>query len=497
MRAEIALLSLVLASPAAAEAPLSAIDWLSDSLRAPPVAPGGAVAEDARPGEVTTTTLEDGTLPLAGLHDGAGLPDGLWDGAGARDIVTALDRLPERLPGRLDDLLVRLLTARAAPPVWGRLDAGDLMVARVDTLLARGHLSAAAALAAEGGDGTEGAAEMFRRRFDIALLTGDENDVCEELKDAPGLSPTWPARVFCLARNGDFDAAALTYGTAESLGMLAPGEDTLLAMFLDPELFADEDLGAPPRRPTPLEYRLWEAVGERQPTAGLPLAFAHADLSDRYGWKTRLEAAERLAAMGALSADRLFALYAENREAASGGLWDRVGAVADLRRALEAGDPDAVAETLPVAWDRMRARGLDRVFAEAFAVDLAGLPLTGEAGTAAVEVALLAPGPFRAPKADGGHDDLIALAGGGAGRDPQVAAALSGSGSGDGDRNGDRHGSGDAPGLTALRAMEDLAAGADGDAARLAKGLAALCAAGFADEARRVAVAVLLGPPAA
>ena len=491
MRTRAALLAGLLAGPALAGEPMSAIDWLSDSLRG---APGGAgsgagagVATDARPGAVTVTTLTDDGAPLAGTYGGTDLPRGLWDGAPAGEILRALGALPDELPGRLDDLVVEMLTARAGPPVWDGTDRAAFLVGRIDALLARGRLEAAGALAGMGGD----APEAFRRRFDIALLTGDETAVCQDLAKSPGLSPTWPARVFCLARNGDFDAAALTFGTAESLGMLSPGEDALLAMFLDPELFADEDLGAPPRRPSPLEFRLWEAVGERLPTQELPLAFAHADLSDRYGWKTRLDAAERLAAAGAIPAGTLFDLYAENREAASGGLWDRVAAVAEVRAALDAGDAGALASALPGAWDLMRGRGLGPAFAETFAPKVGKVPLDGEAGRAAIEMALLAPGPFRRPDAGGVHGALADLAAGltevSDEADARVVLALS----------GPPAKPAEAPGLAALRAMADVAAGSDGDMARLANGVRALREAGFGDWARRAAVAVLLGPPSA
>ncbi|AMY70029.1 hypothetical protein [Frigidibacter mobilis] len=158
--------------------------------------------------------------------------------------------------------------------------------------------------------------------------------------------PTFPARIFCLARGGDWNAAALTLSTGEALGHIDAETGTLLARFLDPEL-ADgaEDLPLP-ARPSPLVLRLMEAVGQPMPTTTLPLAFAQSDLRSNSGWKTRIEAGERLARTGAIGPNLLLGLYTERGPAASGGVWDRVAAVQALEAALAASDMDAVARAL-------------------------------------------------------------------------------------------------------------------------------------------------------
>jgi hypothetical protein len=56
----------------------------------------------------------------------------------------------------------------------------------------------------------------------VTLLTGTEHDACAILRSQPALAPTLPARVFCLARNGDWNAAVLTLNTARALGDVTP-----------------------------------------------------------------------------------------------------------------------------------------------------------------------------------------------------------------------------------------------------------------------------------
>ena len=132
-----------------------------------------------------------------------------------------------------------------------------------------------------------------------------------------------------------------------------------------------------------------EAIGQPMSTATLPVAFAQADLRSNAGWKTRLEAAERLTRTGAIGANRLLGLYTENEPSASGGIWARVDAVQRLDAALATGTPEAIAAALLRAWPEMVGAELEVPFAAIFADRLAKADLTGEAGTLAFRIGLL------------------------------------------------------------------------------------------------------------
>lgn len=338
--------------------PLSAIDWLSESLVSEEVSsttterpPAGSL-----PSAVTTRPLGPPKPETEGLVDAAdlGIPERLWAGSTAEDVAARLALVPDNLPPNARDLFRRVLISRQASPRQGD-DDNRLLIARVDVLLKLGALDEARLLL--GARAPEGP-ELFRRWFDISLLTGSEVEACRDLAEQPDLSPTYPARIYCLARNGDWHVAALTLGTAGSLGILTDAEDALLSVFLDPELF--DEIPPAPRRPSPLVFRLYEAAGERLPTATLPLAFAHADLDPILGWKTRLEASERLARVGVLGPGELFAVYGEERSAASGGIWERVSAIADLNADLD--NPAAI----DAAYRAMAAAHLGAVFADGY-----------------------------------------------------------------------------------------------------------------------------------
>ena len=118
-------------------------------------------------------------------------------------------------------------------------------------------------------------------------------------------------------------------------------------------------------------------------------AFAQADLRSNSGWKVRIEAGERLAAMGAIPPNRLLGLYTEQKAAASGGVWERVKAVQALEAALDAGTPGAIAAALPAAWAQMEALELEVPFAKLFGAKLAAAGLPGTEGALAFRIGLL------------------------------------------------------------------------------------------------------------
>ena len=401
---------------AAAEgAPLSAIDWLSDSISDPQdeVSPDTEVPLAVLPTDVTVMPLDAPVPDTVGLRDATdlGMDPGLWGRSAAVDLARALMELPDgaEAPPSVLRFLRDLLTTRFDPPIDAAID-DSFFLARIDRLLAMGHLDPAKALIDAAGP-TE--AERFRRAFDIALLTGTETEACRIVEDTPDLSPTYPTRIFCLARLGQWDVAALTLGNAEALGILTPEEDSLLLHFLDPELFEGNPLPEPPRVPTPLLFRLFEAVGERIPTDQLAVAFALADLDGTQGWKARLRATERLVAADVMGFDDLIAVFSERKPAASGGVWERVAAIQAVVPAIGGGKADRINSTLSAAWVAASQGGYAKPFAEWAVPQLSGAELRGPARHLAFEMALLAGNSEIALRFAGDSDEdrfLLALA---------------------------------------------------------------------------------------
>lgn len=393
-RSATALLCTILAGTTAqAEEPLSAIDWLSESVTSPIDAPPPpSILQGPAPvAPIEVSPLDAPSADAAGLLSPAttGLPRDLWGPATAGDASDAINAVPRDLSTPLTRLFISVLLAEAVAPAAKQGDDDSFLLARVDRLLELGALDRAAALLDRAGHESP---DRFRRSFDVALLRGEEQAACARMKSHPEVAPTYPARIFCLARNGDWQAAAVTLETANTLGILTPQQDLLLARFLDPEIQGDAALSPDRRTPTPLAFRMMEAVGEPMSSTDLPLAFAWADLRDTQGWKARLTAGERLARAGVLSPNQLIGLYLERRPSASGGVWDRAAAVQALDRAVNAGDVPAVADILRDADVAMREAGLRHVIAEQYGARLATMPFSGELERTALTLGLLSSG---------------------------------------------------------------------------------------------------------
>ncbi len=515
-----------------AQRPLSAIDWLSDSLSVPPPGPDGTdtgagtgagagtgtgghgghgghdgtgsthdagPARAALPAEVETSPIGAASPDGIGLLpvSVSGFSRNLWGQSRTADIVQRLrrQRATDMYPA-VRGLYYRLLLAELDPPADAGAQ-GRLLLARIDALLELGALQQARALLSLSGTANP---ELFRRAFDIALLLGTEDEQCAVLRNTPRLSPTFPARVFCLARGGDWQAASLSLETGRALGFIDDAEARLLERFLDPALAEDQPRLPPPETPSPLVFRLFEAIGEPMPTTGLPLAFAWADLDANTGWRARIEAAERLSRTGAVDANLLLGLYEKRKPAASGGVWERLRAVQALSQALDDYDARAVSDALVRAWALMKDAELEIPFANMFGHRLSAVSLTGAAADLAFEVGMLGPEYRHVARRFSPHDErqrfLVAVALGRLGdtalRDPFQEAIRKGFRAEgvpvrlqslvDSGRGGE----------ALLRALSLFTDGANGDLAKLTDAIAYLRAAGLDDTARRAAIEVVI-----
>ncbi|MFT5062600.1 MAG: hypothetical protein ACI9AX_002936, partial [Polaromonas sp.] len=113
-----------MAQTPATEAPLSAIDWLSNTVIEPRItAPfnGAPVAE-----EITTEAIDIAPLDTLAI-DGVGLlptrvtglPAAFWGPTSVRDLIPLLADQSTDMPGPARDLLFRILLAELNPPVDG------------------------------------------------------------------------------------------------------------------------------------------------------------------------------------------------------------------------------------------------------------------------------------------------------------------------------------------------------------------------------------------
>jgi hypothetical protein len=400
-----AVLPLAVSAQAQTAAPLSVIDWLDNpapqaqlprapirqQVAKPRARDEPAVAATGTAPVVITRPLNAQTPRNVGIVPMAvtGMQPDLWQGSDVETLLNQIRTLPDLELPAANALLFTVLLAEAAAP-RGDPDAQDMLTrARMDKLMQLGAVDPALALAEQAG--ASRSPVLFDAWMSLGLLVGTEDTSCEVLAGAPHLTQQTDTQIFCAARNGDWDTAALTFGTAQALKLLPRSKLALLDRFLNPDIFEDAAPLPVPRQMDPLTFRLFETIGEALPTGPLPRAYAVADLRDVAGWKSQLEAAERLTRAGALPDNRLLGLYTNRKPAASGRIWDRVRAVQRFDTALDTGSAQAIAKTLPDAWQHIRNGALEVSFASAFQERLAPAKLTGRAARIQQTIGLLSP----------------------------------------------------------------------------------------------------------
>jgi hypothetical protein len=419
---------------AVASEPRSAIPWLSESIRtdvpAPAPRPTEPTSSPTRGSEeITVTPLGTVRRDAVGLlpPEQTGLARDLWGPAAASRVESLIRDYPDEGVPAARAIFRKILLAETDPPQSATGD-GTLLVTRIDRLLEMGALEEARALIELAGPETP---ELFRRWFDIGLLIGAPEAPCDALRQNPTLSPTLPARVFCLARGGDWNAAEITLVVGEDVGSINADQQALLARFLDPEIFEGEPDPPVPDPLTPLDFLMREAVGMPRPPGALPLAFLYHDLVEHAPMRARIEAAERLVLSGGIAPQDLFEAYRAGTPPASGGIWERAALVQALDAALaEGADPRIAAASMIAAERALRTRGLDVAFAREYAPALADADWSGLEGPALdslIAILLLGGETPAAARLAGGTRDgftrtLLTLAG--AGGNPAPASDL-------------------------------------------------------------------------
>ena len=308
-------------------------DEAGDDGSAPAVA--DATVSDPAPiieiGEDDVPVLSGSEPPTDGIEvgaldaidpDGAGvllpgikpLPADMWSGSRRSRIEALLSRLPAAAPSAaMRRLALALLASRAQPPA-GEGEAGALVLARVGRLVAMGARDPALSLLRAAAP--PGAVEATARiRNDGLLAAFDLDAVCEPIFGKAGGAGDdyWRRlRILCQAHAGLIEAATL------GLELLLESAAVPDQVF-DDTIYAMAGLAEPvvdPRAdPTPLRVAAWrlaqlpipaQAVARAAPDVLPAIVGAPESLPG-----TRLQAAERAEAAGALSVEALRDLYRE------------------------------------------------------------------------------------------------------------------------------------------------------------------------------------------
>ena len=328
----------LMASQLVAQTPLSAIDWLSkenSKFQKSLLHEKNTETENTNDIKVSTLTSNEyqaiGLLPIYVT----GIPTTIWRNSNFDDLVYSFKTMPIFKYSPIQELVYSLLLAEARPPL-NEPTRYAFLEARLNKLLKYGAVDPAIALIERASPVPE---RMIPLLFDISLLSSNNFPVCDPIFQNTKNRDLQAELIYCYARKGDWLTAHLILKTEEVLGDLTALEVSLLDRYLEVDFNVDLNaLLPPPEFVTPLEYRLYEAIGEPIPAEYLPIQYSQSDLSGENGWRAQVIAAERLSLTGAIPGNQILGIYTSNSPGVSGGMWERVKVVKDLDLALEDGE---------------------------------------------------------------------------------------------------------------------------------------------------------------
>ena len=325
----------LMVSSLAAQTPLSAIDWLSkENSKFQKSLIDEKNTETENTNDIKVSTLASNEYQAIGLLPiyVTGIPTTIWRNSSFDDLVYSFKTMPIFKYSPIQELVYSLLLAEARPPL-NEPTRYAFLEARLNTLLNYGAVDPAIALIERASPLPE---RMIPLLFDISLLSSNNFPICDPIFQNTKNRELQAELIYCYARKGDWLTAHLILKTGEVLEDLNVREVSLLDRYLEVDFNVDLNaLLPPPELITPLEYRLYEAIGEPIPAEYLPIQYSQSDLSGENGWRAQVIAAERLSLTGAIPENQILGVYTSNNPGVSGGMWERVKVVQDLDFALE------------------------------------------------------------------------------------------------------------------------------------------------------------------
>ena len=387
MRIRYFLYCLLLASPLVAQPPLSAIDWLSkenSKFQRSILEVKNIDVEKAN--EINVSTLNPNEYQAVGLLPiyVTGIPTTIWRNSSFDDLEYSFKTMPTFTYSPIQELVYALLLAEARPPLDEPSRYAFLEI-RLNKLLNYGAIDPAVALIERASPVPEG---MIPLLFDISLLSSNNLPICDSVFQNTRNRDLQAELIYCYARKGDWLTAHLILKTEEVLGELTAHEVSLLDRYLEVDFNVNMNAFLPPPElVTPLEYRLYEAIGEPIPAEYLPIQFSQSDLTGENGWRAQVIAAERLSLTGAIPENQILGIYTNHSPGVSGGIWARVKAVNDLDAALD--NNEDFEEYFQEAWKVFKQTDQLTVFAKLFGLRVFDKNLSQKSKKIAADLLLL------------------------------------------------------------------------------------------------------------
>lgn len=326
-------------SPLFANDPRSSIDWLAEKINDPPV----FYTKPSLNFNNFNDDIEKLNLPSISKNSigvfpsiKIGLDSDVWKNSNEIDISQLLKKIDISDSYYLNRLLKRILLIEADPPIIvnGKEYSGTFFLrARILKLIQIGALDDAEALLLDANPSTD--PKLIDLWSKVSFLTFRFDNFCNSVLKNYYFFIDPAHKIICLARSGDWNAAALSLATYSSINEIESDYEKLLINYLDHEAeleITNKDICSIDK---PILVYLCDFSNVGVQKLRIDAKYLYNNLSRSKSIRSRIIASEELVKSGALNPNILFSTYNVKQPSASGGVWARAKLVQDLENILK------------------------------------------------------------------------------------------------------------------------------------------------------------------
>ncbi|MFL2801671.1 MAG: hypothetical protein ACJ0DD_02775 [Paracoccaceae bacterium] len=314
--------------------PRSSINWLAEKINDPPVFyTNPSLNFNNINDDIEKLNLPGISKNSIGIFPSIkiGIDSDVWKNSNELEISQLLGKIDISDLYYLNRLLKRILLIEADPPIIvnGKEFSGTFFLrARILKLIQIGALDDAEALLLDADPSTD--PKLIDLWSKISFLTFRFDKFCNSVLKSHFLFIDPAHKIICLARSGDWNAAALSLATYSSINEIESDYEKLLINYLDHEAeleITNKDLCSIDK-PILVYLCNFSNVGVKNLSSDAK--YLYNDLGRSKSIRSRIIASEELVKSGALNPNILFSIYKVKQPSTSGGVWARAKLVQDL-----------------------------------------------------------------------------------------------------------------------------------------------------------------------
>ncbi len=321
-----------------AKDPLSAIDWLAEKINDPPNFYSNSLENTFNNNAIKKMDLPNVSNNSIGIFPSirVGLNADLWKKNNEIEIVNKLNEISINDIYFFNRFYKRILLIEADPPLISnnvKFSGSLFLRARILKLIEMGALDDAEALIIEANPSKD--SNLIDLWSQISFLTFRLDRFCHTILKGYHSNIKPSHKIICLARSGDWNAAALTLATYSSINEIKGDYEKLLINYLDNEAELEINNTELCSNDVPLIIYLCNFSKRNSQNSIYKLKYLYGDLNRGKSIRSRINASEELVKSGALNPNVLFSNYKVNQPSTSGGIWARTKLIQDLEKKLE------------------------------------------------------------------------------------------------------------------------------------------------------------------